>query len=457
MKEMTNPNNTAQQEAIQTVQPASSQTMEQAFRDIAAYGGFSLLESAIKGLANMNPERSTRKKIFLTEADRAKDRRTLLKTVQLWIDILKSGTDVGEMFDKCSQRSEAIGKTLAKNQLTALEAIRSLEQSYRAVMLFFKNSEQDKVRNITFMNASLEQLTDLDNPRFIDCIANELVQNYDRLDLRKNYSLLVIPGYLGSNMVVEKWAKIAYNNKVMLVTDFADLDKPDDVVDLFFDANLTGGETHRANAMMCCNWHIGRGKHEELGEKEHLHVPPSAGLAGKMYYTRMAQVSAGKKYGSINEVDGVVFPLKKSEISQLEAMNLIPMVYEFSKVMAFSGKTLFNGDDLGLQTYSVVRVFDYVFKVLCDYLNRTAFVNWDTESEKNMRRQIVTFLDSIKGPKELIDKFQIIRFEQDKQHPDRVHLEFRMVPFYPSKSFIIKMTGTKGDDNVDWDSNVQQE
>lgn len=454
---MTNPTEAQLQENVQAASHASSQNVEQAYQEIAAYGGFSLLESAIKGMANMNPERNTRKKIFLTETDREKDRQALLKTVQLWIDILKSGSDVGEMFGKCNQRSEAISKTLAQNQLTALKSVRDLEQSYRSVMLFFKNSEQDKVRNVTFMNASLEQLTDLDNARFIDCVANELVQSYDRLDLRKNYSLLVIPGYLGSNIVVEKWAKIAYENKVMLVTDFADLDKPDDVTDLFLDANLTGGETHRANVIMCCNWYVGRGKCEELGETEHLHVPPSSGLAGKMYYTRMAQVSAGKKYGGINEVGGVAFPLKKSEISQLEAMGLIPMVYEYDKVMAFSGRTLFNGDDLGLQTYSVVRVFDYVFKVLCDFLNRTAFVNWDTDAEKNMRRQIVSYLDSVKGPKGLIDKFQIIRFEQDKKHPDRVHLEFRMVPFYPSKSFIIKMTGTKGEENVDWESDVKQE
>jgi len=52
------------------------------------------------------------------------------------------------------------------------------------------------------------------------------------LDLRQNYSLLAIPGYLGSNKVLEKWAKIAYENKVMLYTDFADLDKPEDVVEL---------------------------------------------------------------------------------------------------------------------------------------------------------------------------------------------------------------------------------
>lgn len=439
------------------VEAVSSQVIEQALQNIAGYGGFSLLESVIKGLANMSPERSTRKKIFLTEEDKKHERQALLKRIRLWIDILKSGKDVGEMFEKCQQRSEAIGKLLTANQLVALDSVRDLEQAYRTVMLFFRNSEQEKVRNVTFMNASLEQLTDLDNPRFIDCISNEIVLNYDRLDLRNNYSLLVIPGYLGSNKVLEKWAKITDNNKVLLITDFADLDKLDDVVDLFLSANLTGGETYRSHAIMTCNWLIGRGKREELGEANHLHVPPSGGLAGKIYYTRMSQVSAGKEYGGINEVDGVVFPLKKSEISQLEAMGLVPLVHEFSKVMAFSGKTLFNGDDQGLQNYAVVRVFDYVFKKICDYLNRCAFGNWDTESEKNMRKQLVEFLDSVKGPKKLIEKFVILDFSQDKKHPECVHLSFHMTPFYPAKSFFIDMRGTKGEESVEWETSVKQE
>src|SRR5206468_12754012 len=151
-----------------------------------------------------------------------------------------------------------------------------LERTYRSVALFYKNTESTKVKNVSVMNADLEQLKDLDNTRFIDAIQAELVENYDRLDLRNNYSLLIIPGYLGSNKVVEKWAKIAYENKVMLVTDFADLDSPDDVMELFESANLTGGDVYRSNVMMACNWLVGRGKAIEVGEEEDVYVPPSS-------------------------------------------------------------------------------------------------------------------------------------------------------------------------------------
>jgi S-adenosylmethionine hydrolase len=83
---------------------------------------------------------------------------------------------------------------------------------------------------------------------------------------------------------------------------------------------------------MTCNWLVGRGKAEEVGEEENVELPPSTSLAGKIHKTLMSQVAAGKKHGNINEVDAVKFELKKSEISQLEKMGLVPMVNEYGKL-----------------------------------------------------------------------------------------------------------------------------
>ena len=166
----------------------------------------------------------------------------------------------------------------------------------------------------------------------------------------------------------------------------------------------------------------------------------------------MSQVTAGKKHGGMNEVDGVAFDLKKSEIANLEKLGLVPMVNEYGKVMAFSAKTLFNGDNLGLQTYSVVRVFDYITKVLIDFLNRRAFENWNSKAEKDLRSQIIKFLDSVTGPDKLIESFKIMRFEQDPQQKDRIYLDIHMTPYFPAKNFMIKMDGQKGDDpnSAEW-------
>lgn len=438
-------------------QKAQDFISQKAIDQLAKFGGFAFLEASIDGLQNLNPERKARKKIFLTDETKKNERKDLRKKLSLWLDLLTNSKDITEMLDKSKERESTTVNLLKKNQLKAVETVKELERSYRAVMLFYKNTESDKLRNITIVNASPDQVRDLDNSRFIDYIAAEFKQHYDRLDLRENYSLLILPGYLGSNKILEKWCKIAYENKVMLFTDFLDLEKPDDVVDMFFTANHTGGDPFRANTCMACNWLIGRGKYNELGETEDLHVSPAAALAGKVYYTLMSQVTAGKKFGGINEVDGVTFQLKKSEISQLEKMGLIPMVNEYGKVMAFSAKTLFNGDNLGLQTYSVVRVFDHIAKVLIDFLNRRAFENWNSKTERDLRIQIIKFLDGIQGADRLIEKFKITRFERDPKQKDRIYLDLHITPFFPAKSFVIKLDGTKGDDDVDWEAEYEQQ
>lgn len=424
---------------------------------LVKFGGFDLLEACIEGVQNMNPERKARKKIFLTEMTKKEDRETLKKTLEIWSNALTGSDDISEIVESSEKSAQSAQQSLTKNLGRAIEATRDLERSYRSVALFYKNAESDKIKNISIVNAELDQMKDLDNTRFIDAIAEELNGAFDRLDLRENYGLLVIPGYLGSNKVVEKWAKIAHDNKVMLVTDFEHLDEPDDVMEMFEAANLTGGDKYRSNVMMSCNWLVGRGKHDEVGEDEDLFVPPSGALAGKIYSTLMSQVTAGKKFGGMNEVDGVRFDLKKSDIAQLEKLGLVPMVNEYGKVMAFSAKTLFNGDNLGLQTYSVVRVFDYVTKVLMDFLNRRAFENFNARTRKELMGQIVKFLDGITGPDKLIEDFSIKRFEQDPNQKDRVHLDIHMKPYFPAKNFMIKMDGQKGDDGTEWDSEYEQQ
>ena len=433
-----------------------AEMLDQSMDQLARVGGFDLLEMAFEGIQNMNPERKARKKIFLTESSKKQERESLKKILELWATVLSSSDNISDMVGQSEKTVEEAEKSLATNLKKAVEKTADLEKSYRTVALFFKNAESDKIKNITFMNAELDQLKDLDDTRFIDMVNNELVASYDRLDLRDNYSILVVPGYLGSNKVVEKWAKIAHENKVMLITDFEHLDNPDDVMEMFEVANLTGGDMYRSNVMMACNWLVGREKYKEAGEDEELYVPPSGALAGSVYRTLMSQVAAGKKHGSINEVDGVKFDLKKSEIASLEKLGLVPMVNEYGKVMAFSAKTLFNGDNLGLQTYSVVRVFDFVTKVLMDFLNRRAFENFNNTTKRDIQSQIVRFLNNITGPGKLIENFSIKRFEQDPNQKDRIYLDINMKPYFPAKNFMIKMDGQKGDDGNDWSSEYDE-
>ena len=156
---------------------------------LKAYGGFAFLEQIIDEFSNMNPERKARRNIFLTDEGRGDARRQLTGRIKIWLDLLKSGESADKMRDFAKERAIEVEETLNANLLTALKRTRELEASYRSVAHFFKNTEESKVKNLTIVNAELSQLTDLDNTLFIDHIADELKQNFDRLDLRRNYSL----------------------------------------------------------------------------------------------------------------------------------------------------------------------------------------------------------------------------------------------------------------------------
>lgn len=431
-------------------------SLETSLNTLVRAGGFDFLEAVVDGADNMNPVRKAKRNIFLTDSNKKEQRQLLKKKMQMWIDLLTENNSVSEMIDKSLEKAGSSEKLLKGNLKKVLNATRELEQAYRSVHLFYKNTESPKLKNIVLMNAPMSELTNLDEPKFIEYVAAELKDKYDRLDLRENYSLMVIPGYLKSNTVLDKWAKMAYNNKVMLVTDFENIETPDDVLDVFTDANLTSADPHKANVVMTCNYIVGRGKKTEIGEEEDVYVPGSAALAGKMYCTKMSQPVAGKTYGCLDEIDAVRFDQQKSDTSELENVGLVPLVGSWGRVMPFSAKTLFTGDNLGMQTYSVVRVFDFIAKVVSDFLNRRAFELWNTKMETNLRSQIVKFLDGIQGPDKLIEKFQILRFERDENQKDHIFLDIHITPFFPAKAFLVKLDGYKGDDGEEWKAELRE-
>ena len=427
-------------------------------QSLANFGGFAVLETTVEGAKGMNPEKKARKKIFLTE-DSYKGERELLKSrINLWLKVLEGGGELTEMIDSCQTNSESAEKLLNKNLKNIVDDVRNLERSYRSVAFFYKNSGTDKLKNLTIVNASMDQICDLDTPLVFDKVFTEMRDKFDRLDLMNNYSLLSIPGYMKNKQVIDKWGKMAHDNKVMLVTDFRNLESPDDVMELFEDEKLTGADEYKANVIMGCNWLVGREKHDNLAEEETVFVPAAGAMAGNIYRTKMSQVAAGKKYGVLSEASGVRFDMRANEIAAIEKLGLVPIVKEYGQVMAFSAKTLFNGNNIGKQTYSVVRVFDWITKSLIDYLNRVLFQNIDTNMKVDVRREIAKFLDTHQGPGKLIEKFKILECEVDKKQRDKVNIKLHIVPYFPAKNFAIKLDGMKGDDpdNPNWSADFEE-
>lgn len=89
-------------------------SVEKNVEKLAKYGGFDLLEMSIEGIQNLNPERKARRKIFLGEINKAKERETLKKTLELWASVLRNNEALTDMVaqseDKCKESETLLKK-----------------------------------------------------------------------------------------------------------------------------------------------------------------------------------------------------------------------------------------------------------------------------------------------------------------------------------------------------------
>ena len=309
------------------------------------FGGFQMLKGLIKGVENMDPRRKAVKNIFLNDAAYADNRKKLKNELELWVSIFEEGaSDPMEIIENCKEKLAKAETNLKNNLFTVHDEVRKLEVTYRALDSFFANAGQGKVECLTLMNVNKEELEYHDSEDTL-AIRDELERYYDRLSLKNNYSLLIMPGYLGDANVIRMWADTAYRNKVIMLTDFKDSLNFSMLKDELDEANMQSQDAKMANVVMTANYILGRKKSELAEEDDDLYVPASAALAGRMTNTDelvIAQGAAGKKYGTLSNVKGARMDLRKSEIASIIDMGVIPMVEEDGRTMAFSNRSLHN-------------------------------------------------------------------------------------------------------------------
>ncbi len=416
---------------------------------LSAFGGFNAIRGFMPDADNLNPAKKAAKAVFLTDK-RFKDKREgLINDIKGWLEILEEGhTAATEFVDACKAKEEKYEKVLSQGITDALFATANLERSYRALDSFFKTANAEKVKNLRVINVYKDDIADPDSG-FAGEVDAILRGGFDRLSLKDCYSLLVVPGNVFQDKVsLLQWAKIAFKYKVMLLTDHADEYSFDDLF-----SNTEGykdSDIELQNVIMTANWIVGR-ESEQLSadEKEHpaFFIASSAALAGKLYdeSASMAQGAGGKKYGTLDGVKGVRLDLLKSEIASLMDNQVIPMVYSEGRVIAFNNATLYNGDNTAMKEYPIVRVFDWVKKVLMNYVHEVALENWDPyNSPKNLKAKIQAFLNDYKGYGNLFQNYEIKEPTQDPI-TKRITCDISLTPFYSAKNFIIKVAADKKD------------
>lgn len=431
--------------------------LQKSLSGLDKFGGFQLLKGLIKGVENMDPRRKAIKKVFLNDSAYEDARNRLKNELSLWVEILESGgKDPMEIVDSCKEECQKAERNLSENLFCIHDEIRNLETTYRSLDAFFANAGQGKVDCITLMNVNKEELGDHDSED-TQAVRDELERYFDCLNLKNNYSMLVVPGYLGDAETVRMWAQTAYRNKVIMLTDFKDSMNFEMLKEELDDASLQGTDPYLGNIVMTANYILGRKKSELAGEDEDLFIPASGALAGRMSNTEetvIAQAAAGKRYGTLDNVKGARMDLRKSEIAALIDLGVIPMVEEDGRTMAFSNHTLYNGASKGLQEYSIVRVFDWIGKVFENYCNDHAMEIWTPAIKSEITQDIHSFLSDYKGPGGIIEKYTNLKVDQDPKTKD-ISINVEITPYFAAQNFFIELTGRNTAAGVDWEQNTK--
>lgn len=440
----------------QTAPEAAGQQAQMEKKDISnllsKYGGFNAVRSILPDADNMNPARKAQQAIFLNDKRFSSKREALADDLRAWIELLDEDHDtITEYTESCKAKEEKYQKVLDQGITDALFATKDIERSYRSLAAFFATANTDKVKNLRIINVYKDDIADPESG-FAGEVENILRDGFDRLSLKDSYSLMVVSGSVFDKVSLLQWAKMAFKYKVMLITDHADEFSFDDLY------NNTEGyhdsDQCLQNVIMTANWIVGRDaeKHSEDEKDEAaFYIYPSGALAGKLYdeSANMAQGAGGKKYGTLDGVKGVRNDLLKSQIASLMDNQVIPMVYSEGRVMAFNNTTLYNGDNTAMKEYPIVRVFDWVKKVLMNYVHEVALENWDPyNSPKELKSKLQAFLNDYKGYGNLFQNYEI---GEPKQDPvtKQITCEISLTPFYSAKNFVIKVAADKKDKSAD--------
>ena len=416
---------------------------------LASFGGFNAIRGFLPDADNLNPARKAAKNVFLTDKRFADKRAALKEDIKGWLALLDEGHNTATEFaDSCKAKEEKYTEVLKQGITDALYATQNLERSYRELDSFFKTANTDKVKNLRIINVFKEDIADPDSG-FAGEVENLLRNGFDRLSLKDCYSLVCVPGNVFQDKVsLLQWAKMAFKYKVMLITDHADEYSFDDLqanTEMYKDS-----DAELQNVIMTANWIVGREAEKMSADEEDsqaFYIAPSAALCGKLYdeTANMAQGAGGKKYGTLDGVKGVKLDLLKSEIAALMDNQVIPMVYSEGRVMAFNNTTLYNGDNTAMKEYPIVRVFDWVKKVLMNFVHEVALENWDPyNSPKNLKAKIQAFLNDYKGYGNLFQNYEIKEPTQDPV-TKRITCDISLTPFYSAKNFVIKVSADKKD------------
>ena len=409
-------------------------------------GGFAAVKGFIPAVSDMNPQRQAQKDMFLSEEEYREQRTKLIQELEGWMNMLSEDkSSLIEYETYCENRIKKNTERLEKHVTTALKATAPLETSYRTLDTYFRNTGCEKLDFLQVLNATPNEFKE--NFLLEQTVNGILKDGYDQLSLAKNVSMLIVPGYkLTTPSQRDLWATKAYEYKAMLITDARREESFDQLYAHTEEYKQTTPQFQ--NMVVTGNWIKGRDSEMlskiEKNEKAFF-IPSSAALAGKLCDDRVtiAQAASGEQYGTLLGVEGVEIALYKKEIEKLRDNNIVPIVCSEGRVMAFYNSNLYSGADKNMREYSIVRVHDYLEKVLMHFVHKHIGPNWvPSKSPYDIQNEIQAYLDSHKGYGKMFDDCTV-REPEMKDGIISVFVDIK--PFQAANSFRIYVKDNTND------------
>jgi len=380
---------------------------------------------------------------FLDEyKDKTKEIKNLVETM---IELFSDAKTAEQAQAKAGEKVKAASALKRKNLANIVDESRTLEQSYRELEMFYRNAGPNKLDSVTIINIDRNLMKDPDDETVPSKVRDILAEPHLRIDQDKVFSLLSLPGFLGEKLI-SQYATIADDNKVLFLTDYKDLPSVDQVIKYRNGPEgekIGGSSKYWSHAVVFANWIRMREKYADLGEKDGVYGSPAMAILGKLYASKISQPAAGVQFGEVKNSTGLRFDINQPQVGLMSKAGLCPLANFYQQDSPWEATTLFNGENLELKHYAVVRTLDWIDKTLKHYLGKYTFELLDSQKRDVIHKRLVRFLDDLAENK-VIEKGQLTRFERNRDQPDRIDIDFKITPLWATRTFVYKIGVAKG-------------
>ena len=367
------------------------------------------------------------------------DNIKIINNLHVWISLFKEEDKTIKVLKvKYHDILEQLSSILHKNLCNIRGKIRNLETAYYCINFYFRNCSGN-VNYLLIKNIDRTELLYNDSKDTF-AVKEELELHYDCLSLKRNYSFLVIPGYLGSADAIRMWARIAYKYKVILITDFKDSPNFETLKCEIDNEQLKGNDTYLSNAVVLCNYVKVRKRSILSCESDDLFIPSSVGLAARLTNldVKISDAVCGKNYGHLRGIlETRIKRLHDIMIKYIIHRGFLPVVEIDNNFFVPSKETL------GEFKYPITRTIDWLAKGIQNIAESHTFCN-PHSIKANLICDFHRFMGANRVPEGFIVSYQLKELLTDMSNND-IKILFSVKLFnntdFTNEIYDIKITG----------------